>query len=247
MTRPNLLRGTLRPGVVARQVKAGIWSVLPATVESQPYDRRAALYDLLIGNRLYNRLAWGTSPDSYARFAATAIEAGDGFMLDAGCGSLVSTAELHARSNRPTILCDLSVGMLAAARDRLVRIAGRVPDHLLLLQADIFDLPFRDGAFGSVLCPGMLHLFEDVETVAGELARVAKGDCQIFMSSLVTDRKIGSQYLGLLHRTGEVAPPRTAANVQSRLLKAGLDLADETCRRGNMLFMSARKVDRARS
>ncbi len=165
-------------------------------------------------------------------------------MLDAGCGSLVSTAAMHIGSGRPTILCDLSEGMLCAARDRLIAIAGAVPDHLTLLQADIRDLPFRDGAFGSVLCPGMLHLFDDVEWVTGALARVASSDARIFMSSLVAERWIGRAYLGLLRWSGEIASPRRSGALLDRLNApgSGLQAPVEARLEGSMCFITAQKA-----
>ncbi len=37
------------------------------------YDRRAAAFDAMVGSPLYNRIAWGTSPDAYRTFAAQAV------------------------------------------------------------------------------------------------------------------------------------------------------------------------------
>lgn len=208
------------------------------------YDKHAALYDRLIGNTLYNRIAWGTSPESYARFAQIAARSGDGVLLDAGCGSLVSTAEMHVNSGRPTILCDLSTGMLAAARDRIMKLAGGFPDHLVLLQADLRQLPFRDGSFGAVLCPGMLHIFDDVEAVTAELARVSAPKARLHMSSLVAERWIGTRYLHALHRAGEVAIPRSARQLLDRLEKptSGLAAPLESRLEGSMLFLFAQKT-----
>jgi SAM-dependent methyltransferase len=231
----------LDPNRVAVRVADDIWSTLPAGTPAAPYDGRAMLYDWLIGNRFYNRLAWGLDPAAYAAFAREASHWGTGPLLDAGCGTLVSTAQIHARAVRPTILVDLSVGMLQAARARLLAINCQLPQQLVLLQADIRDLPFRSGAFATVLCPGMLHLFEDVETVTSGLARVAAADARIFATSLVTDRWLGRHYLGLLNRAGEVAAPRSAAELLRRLCSNGSGLAPSLAARtiGNMAFITA--------
>lgn len=135
----------------SRAVEEGIWSALSPETSSQPCDGRAKLYDWLIGSRIYNRLAWEISPAAYERCAAVAVECGDGPFLDAGCGTLVSTAEVHTRSGRPTVLVGLSLDMLRAARDRLVGLAGRLPQHLVMLQADLRSLPFRSSILGSLL------------------------------------------------------------------------------------------------
>lgn len=215
---------------------------MPADSPSEPYDGRARLYDRLIGNRLYNRLAWGADPADYAAFAHEAARWGTGPLLDAGCGTLVSTAQVHAVSNRQTLLVDLSIDMLRAARDRLLSRTRQLPETIVLLQADITDLPFRNGSFGAILCPGMLHLFEEPEAITHELARVADGSARIFATSLVADRSISRGYLSLLHRAGEVARPRTATQLLARLNGAASGLATpvQALRIGSMAFVTAR-------
>jgi SAM-dependent methyltransferase len=241
MTVPALLEASLKPDSSLRRIARDIWSAVE-TPPSLIYDRHAALYDKLIGNRRYNRIAWGSSPQSYARFARQATMTGTGPLLDGGCGSLVSTVEIHIASRRPTILCDLSEGMLGAARDRIIDIAGAIPDHLTLLQADLTALPFNDGCFGTVLCPGMLHIFEDVEGVTGELARVTAADGHLFLSSLVAERWISSRYLALLHRAEEVAHPRHRKQLVDRLSspQSGLKVPLDTELEGSVLFITAR-------
>jgi hypothetical protein len=80
------------PGVTMRSVRGEVLSVLSTGDEGARYDRRAATYDRLIGNPVYNRLAWGTSPGHYASFAAEAPASGSGPLLDAGCGTATFTA-----------------------------------------------------------------------------------------------------------------------------------------------------------
>ena len=83
----------------------------PAAGEA-PYDRRARIYDRLVGNALDNRLGWGTHPRRYAAFADEALASGTGPFLDAGCGSAVFTAAAH----RPR--AGASVRWRSAARAR---------------------------------------------------------------------------------------------------------------------------------
>ncbi|MBV7256250.1 class I SAM-dependent methyltransferase [Pacificimonas sp. WHA3] len=231
----------MKPGISVRPLGDDIWSVDPDGASQLVYDKHARLYDRLIGNRLYNRLVWGTSPHSYARFANAALRSGSGTLLDAGCGSLVSTVHKHIESRRRSILCDLSEGMLRAARNRLIASAGGVPGNLVLLQADLNALPFRSESFGSVLCPGMLHIFEDVGAVTKELARVSAPGANIFMSSLVAERWIGRNYLALLHRAGEVAAPRHRQGLLDRLNapRSGLRTPMRAVSEGSMLFVTA--------
>jgi SAM-dependent methyltransferase len=66
--------------------------------------------------------------------------------------------------------CDLSVGMLSAARP-----------HPRLVNADVTALPFRRHAFDVVLAPHMLYHVADREATAAELRRVLRrsGCCVI--------------------------------------------------------------------
>jgi len=228
----------LQPELSPRGVGEGIWSVLPPGSTGQRYDRRAAAYDRVVGNRLYNRLLWGSSPTSYAAFARRALRSADGPFLDAGCGSLVFTAEAYAESNRPILLLDQSIGMLEAARDRLVGAVGRLPARVAMLQADLLDLPFRAASFPTVLSMGMLHLFADIDPVLRALERVVTPGGQLYLTSLVSDRAIGRRYLGLLQRAGEVAEPRSHPELLSAISAAVGDPID-SFREGNMSFIVA--------
>ena len=59
------LESLLAPGRALRPAGAGVVSALSSADEGAPYDRRAAAYDRLIGNRVYNRLVWGASVADY--------------------------------------------------------------------------------------------------------------------------------------------------------------------------------------
>jgi SAM-dependent methyltransferase len=244
MRPPALLIDVLAQSRSARLVGPDIWSVMPTGTPAPTYDGRAKLYDRLIGSSLYNRVAWGIDPAAYAAFAQEAARSSTGPFLDAGCGTLVSTAMVHAKCSRPTVLIDLSIDMLQVARSRLLQSLDALPETLVLLQADIRDLPFRDGVFATVLCPGMLHLFEPVEAITRELARVVAHGSHIFASSLVAERLIGRGYLALLHRAGEIAQPRTEAELLARLNTATSGLAAPVAarRKGSMSFMVAKRA-----
>ena len=206
---PAILSDLLSPGRVARLAKDGIWSALPEGQDAGRYDGRASAYDAVVGSRLYNRLVWGSSPAAYAAFAERAVQSDRLPLLDAGCGSLVFTADIYARARRPLVLVDRSLGMLGAAAVRLRRRRREGAPETIFLQADVLDLPFRPECFGTVLSMGMLHLFDDAEGFVGALRRVLAPDGHLFLTSLVTSRRIGRTYLAMLHRAGEVALPRT--------------------------------------
>lgn len=201
-----------------RAVGDDIWSVLPQATGQQQYDSIAAAYDRIVGNRIYQRLAWGNDVARDAQLARDAV-VGDGWLLDAGCGSLVFTAEVHRDSRRPTVLLDLSVGMLQRARDRVADASGRVPDHLVLLQGDVLALPFAPASFTTVLCPGIIHLFEGHEALIESLASVMAPGADLFLSSLVTDRAVGAFLLRQMQNRGEVPLPIHSGELADKLRK----------------------------
>jgi SAM-dependent methyltransferase len=223
----------------AREARPGILSVLPPNDEGAHYDARAAAYDRVVGSPLYNRLLWSTSASGYHAFARAALASGTGPVLEAGCGSAVFTARAYVESDRPAVLVDRSIGMLEAARDRLAAAGGGThPPHVTLLQADLFDLPFERGAFGSVLSMGMLHLFEDASEVVRPLDRVRAEGGSLHLSGLVAETPVGKRYLALLHRSGEVATPRRFAEVRAGV-EAAVREPVAASREGSMAYYTA--------
>jgi hypothetical protein len=84
-----------------RLIEKDIYSVLPDTSVLHHYDKRAALYDLIVSMRLYNLIMWGSSPRDYADFARRAVNSSrEGKFLDAGCGSLLFTSGVYTETNR---------------------------------------------------------------------------------------------------------------------------------------------------
>jgi ubiquinone/menaquinone biosynthesis C-methylase UbiE len=212
------LQSLLSKGRQVHELERGIFSTLAPDAPSGRYDARglAPIYDNLVGSRLYNRLIWKADPREYARFERRAIDSADGWMLDVGCGSLVFTADVIARSERPIVLLDYSNEMLRRAKRRLERHAGRMPENLILLQADLFDLPFRPSTFATISVPFVIHLFQDVASLIISLERVLVPGGSQFITSLVSrpGSRFSNWYLWRLHKAGEVAAPRDAASVQ---------------------------------
>lgn len=175
-----------------------------------PYDRRAATYDRLVRSRAYNRIAWSCTPQDYVAFASGAFASGAGPLLEAAAGSAAATAQLHASSQRPTVLVDLSRKMLEHAAHSIAGDGHELPWHVRLVQADLLALPFAPHGFGTVLGLGMTHLFDDLQAVVGSLlAQLAPGG-ELHLAGLVAETRRGRRYLEILHRAGEVAAPMTA-------------------------------------
>lgn len=221
---PRVLQEVVAAGRAVRLVDDGIYSVLPADAPAHRYDSRAGAYDRLVGSRAYNRVLWGNATRGYAAFARAALAAaGDGPFLDAGCGSLLFTAGVYRPAGAPIVALDRSLGMLRRARARLAGPTGTPPAHITLLQGDLFDLPFRPATFRAILSMGIVHLFASAavaELVSG-LGRLLTPDGRLSLTSLVQNgRPLGDRYLGLIHRAGEIAPPRGGDELRGLLTAA---------------------------
>jgi ubiquinone/menaquinone biosynthesis C-methylase UbiE len=236
----SVIEQILAPSREAWIVEPGIWSVLARGDPPARYDARAKVYDLVVGSDTYNRVLWGSSASKYSRFAESALAARKaGWHLDAGCGSLIFSAQAYARHpERPVVLVDQSLGMLREARSRLERLELPREAPLLLLQADIRDLPFRNNVFETVLSMGMLHLFPEPGRIMGELKRVIAPSGALFLSSLVLGRPVGNLYLRLLHFSGEVARPRSSGDVRT-LVHRYIPGPLRVRQKGSMLFVEA--------
>jgi ubiquinone/menaquinone biosynthesis C-methylase UbiE len=217
-----------------RDLGDGLRSAIADGDAGAPYDRHARLYDRLIGNRLYNRALWGTSVADYAAFAAEAVAASDGPLLDAGCGTAVFTADVYAGTEREVVLVDRSVGMLRSAAQRLAP-----GTRVRFVQADLLELPFAPHRFATVACHGVLHVLDDPWAALRALCdQVAPGGA-LYASMLVTDRGgISGPYMHALHRRGEIASMRSADELAAAARELFGDAANVT-RTGAMAWLRA--------
>jgi len=224
----------LRPGIEFREIEPGIYSVMPDRGPTR-YDRKTATYDRVIRSWTYNKLMWGLSPSAYRSFAAKTYDYHPRVVLDAGCGSMAATAEIHAHSGAFIVGVDLSLQMLRRAKQRL---NDEGATNVVLLQADLSNLPFRSGAFESALFMGSLHLFVNPQAILESVQRVLQPQAKLHLSSLAkVGRMIGDRYYETLRKMGEVAPGRSLREIQRDMeaVYSGVTLTHE----GNMVFATA--------
>jgi len=240
MKHSDKLTEVLAEGCMVRLVEDDIYSVLPDVPHKHLYDRRAAAYDSIVSTWLYNRLMWGASPLDYVAFAREAVASHPaGQMLDAGCGSLLFTAQVYLGSDREIIAFDQSLRMLRRARARLIELAGSVPEHILLLQADLSNLVFRPGRFQTILCMNVLHQFAGAAALIPKLRGLLANGGQLYLTSLVSNgRYIGDRWLGTLYKTGEFVRPRSGVEL-NKLLDDSLGEEVTYRMKGNMAFATA--------
>jgi len=235
----NDLKEVLAENRAVRLVEDGIYSVLPDASSKYHYDRRAIVYDLVVGTRLYNSVMWGSSPFDYRTFARQAVTScPNGRLLDAGCGSMLFTAPVYLACKRRIIAFDQSLSMLRRARKRLSTSSGSVPKRILLLQADLSDLPFRPASFRTVLCMNVLHHVEDVAALIPSLERLLADGGHLYLTSLVSNnRSVGDRYLNTLYATGEFVRPRSNHELKE-MLDRSLNQKVRYRVKGNMAFAS---------
>jgi SAM-dependent methyltransferase len=76
------------------------------------------------------------------------------------------------------VLGDLSAGMVAESRSRLVAVPG-----FSFLCLDVQSIPFRSGSFDAVIANHMLYHVPDLQHAVSEIARVLKPGGQLFAAT----------------------------------------------------------------
>jgi SAM-dependent methyltransferase len=226
-----------------RQVGPALYTSLPETAGAAQYDRKAALYDAIVGRSLYHRVLWGTWAGAYTRFAQTALDAaGPGPFAEIGCGSLLFTAALYRRADGPSpvLAVDRSIGMLRRAVDRLARRGVDRGGGLAALHADCAAMPLRPGIFPSILCLNLLHVPCDREGIVAECRRLlVQGRGRLFVSTLIRSGRWSDRVVTLFHRAGELGVPMTRERACETV--AGSWARIESVHvAGNMAFIVAR-------
>lgn len=205
---------------------------------STTYDRRAGLYDAVVGSSLYLKVFWGTSPRSNTDFARQALaSAGIGRFAEIGCGSLLFTSRIYddMRAASATLV-DRARPMLDRGQKRLEK--GKAPMRRIeLLHADATRLPIADASFDAVLSLNLLHVVPEPARVISECWRVLKPGGRLFVSVLVKSGRWSDAWLASLHRAGELGPPMTLDDLR-RALGGTIESQQSD---GNLAFVVARR------
>jgi SAM-dependent methyltransferase len=190
-----------------REIRPGLYSVLPESTPAAAYDRKAAVYEAIVGRPMYHRLVWGTALSRYAEFARAALSAaGSEPFADIGCGSLLFTSSMYSETLSATaILSDRSQVMLQRALKRLPRDSGLASGRLGALHADASALPLVSHAFSSILLLNLLHVPCDRAGIIAECGRLLiPGRGRLFVTCLVRSGRWSDAVLTFFHRVGEM-------------------------------------------
>jgi len=153
--------------------------------------------------------------------------------LDLGCGSLAFTAETYSQySERPVVLVDQSLKMLRMAKSRLIKRNGNVPDNLVFLHADAFQLPFRAKAFKTILSENLLHCLDDTSILLKQLDKIILKNGKMFFTTLVKNNRFADKYLESLADSGKLVS-RTVVDHKEVFDQLSMSAKYET--KGNIL------------
>ena len=207
MSKSGIIEPLLKSNVKIYKVNENIYSLFSEDKRKSDYDKKALFYDFVIGNEIYNKLIWGNSKKNYEKFYSEALSSSrNGTILDAGCGSLVFTANaLSETYGNKIILLDRSLEMLKKAEKRLLAKFGEVPENIVFLQADIFNLPFNAESFDAVISHGMAHVFSETERYFNSLLSVAKSGAPLFFLVLLAENILGKIFTNLAKSAGEIS------------------------------------------
>jgi ubiquinone/menaquinone biosynthesis C-methylase UbiE len=229
----------LLPDVNLRLVEPHLYSPYGPGEQTNSYDEKGALsfYDQVACSRLYNRLVWGYDTGDYHSLCREALNAStEGWVLDAGCGSLAFTAQTYADyDERSVIFLDQSITLLRLAKERIAKLTGAVPDNVVFLHGDVLQLPFKPKSFGTIIALNLLHVLEDVAGVLRALRKVLLDEGTIAFTTLIETNRLADRYLHMWARAGELVP-RTASQLLTVFEKLGMPITYRI--RGNMAFIT---------
>jgi 2-polyprenyl-3-methyl-5-hydroxy-6-metoxy-1,4-benzoquinol methylase len=110
--------------------------------------------------------------------------------------------------------------------------------NILLVQADLCDLPFRQNVFQTVLCMNVLHHYADAAALIRNLNQLLAATGQLYLTSLVlSDHLTGDAYLRLLHRQGWIVRPRSVAELKA-LIESALRQKTDITTAGSMAYIA---------
>ena len=229
------LSEVLAKDVNLRFIEPHIYSIFPNGERSNFFDKMARFYDIVICNPLYNRLMWGYSVKNYATLVQDALTAKDGWVLDAGCGSLSFSAKTYIRCKRPIVFLDYSLNLLRIAKSRLIKLNGKVPDNMVFLQGDALKLPFKLKSFNTIISLNLLHVLDDVKKALSGLRNALAEKGMMSFTTLIKNNRRADKYLEKMLKKTSGVSPRTLDQLRTAFNEVGASCKYDI--NGNMAFV----------
>jgi SAM-dependent methyltransferase len=227
----------ISPHAKIRLVEPNIYTAFPDDTASNTYDTDfGRIYDTVACNPIYNRLVWGYSIRNYKQFTQEALSsAARGALLDLACGSLAFTARTYLQHRQRTvILSDQSLKMLKYAKERILKMAGKVPENMIFICADALCLPFRPSSFSTVVSLNLIHCLSDIIRLLAGLKSLATNTANMYFTTLVVSNRLADRYLRALASAGKLVS-RDIPQLNQAFHNAGMLMKSEVC--GNLAFI----------
>ncbi|MGV6859200.1 MAG: methyltransferase domain-containing protein [bacterium] len=235
---PYWLSEIAMPGRVVVEAAPGIFSAIPRPQNSTVLERVPPLSPKYARGGVMNSMFWGAGRKDYRNFCQRALEShSEGVVLDIGGCSLAHVANGYVEECRSVVVIEHSLSALKAAKKKVEKAVGRVPENFVFLQADYRDLPFRDGAFSIVLALGALNTVAAVWELVQHTKRVTSRPGEVYMSALaLTGRWLGDRKLESLSRAGKLPKqPWTLFDLSERLARRSSDVEIDV--KGNVVYI----------
>jgi SAM-dependent methyltransferase len=217
-------------------IEPHIYSIYSQVEDVGSYDRFGGIYDVVACNRFYNRIVWGYWISDFHSLCLDSLRsATDGWVLDAGCGSLAFTARTYtAYSERPIVLLDQSIRLVRMAKERLINLHGSVPRNIVFLHGDALELPFKPESFTSIVSMNLLHVLDDIRKLLLGFKNVMTEGATVSFSTLIKSGRLSDNYLDMLGKANAVTP-RTADQLLAAFDEVAMPVKYHVT--GNMAFI----------
>ncbi|MFH1386886.1 MAG: methyltransferase domain-containing protein [bacterium] len=159
------------------------------------YDKASEIYDDYILSEsfllaLLKKLALGIGKEAETecqKIVETMLDqVGEGTILDVPAGTGAFTFTEYAKYPKITFIAvEYSLGMLKKAAERVKKLKAK---NIILVRADVGQLPFKDNTFDAVLCLNGIHSFPEKTKAIAEMSRILKKDKK-FHGSLILGKE----------------------------------------------------------
>jgi ubiquinone/menaquinone biosynthesis C-methylase UbiE len=178
------------------QMREGILDFVPHDCPhkkiGKAYDKAAGKYDdYILGKDVFLRglkkFALGLDKEASEGCAevtrAMLSRIKEGIVLDIPAGTGLSTFEEYVKyPNVLFVAAEYSWGMLRKAQEKVKQLDA---DNILLVRADVGNLPFKAESFDAVLCLNGIHSFPQKEKAVFEMGRVLKNGKRLHGSMIL--------------------------------------------------------------
>ena len=232
----STLSELLLEDVSIRLIEPHIYSIFHNGEKPNFFDTMARFYDVVICNPLYNRFMWGYSVANYTTVVHDALTARDGWVLDAGCGSLAFSAKTYIKcTERPIVFLDHSLNLLRIAKSRLIKLNGKVPANMIFLQGDALQLPFKPKSFETIISLNLLHVLDDVKSALFGLRNALAEKGTMSITTLLKNNLRADKYLEKMLKKASGVAPRDIGRLHALFNELGMSIEYDI--HGNMAFI----------